>query len=439
MTMNMQITPSVLRGDVSLLVPGDKSISQRVALLAGLASGESVVTGFLRSEDCLNTLNAMKSLGATVIDHGNELRITGRANQFIPPTAPLNMGNSGTGMRLLTGLLAGLPLDVELTGDASLCSRPMRRIKDPLAAMGAQITLTGDKETAPIHLRGGGLKGITYTMPMASAQVKSCILLAGLFADGETVVYEPAPCRDHTERIFQTLGIPLSIQDNRIALQGFGATGPAIKGFTLQVPGDLSSAAFFLVLAACQPGLKLTVENLGLNPGRTAMLDVLKRMGCNMTIEPTEGAGREPMGRVTVEGGILHGIEIGGREIPSLIDELPILAVAAALAKGTTVIKDARELRFKESDRIAVMCANMQAMGVNVKEQPDGMIIDGGCKITGGVALESHGDHRITMSLAILSLWANESVQLNNVACVNTSYPDYWHDLRTMGATVHEC
>ncbi|MDD4735058.1 MAG: 3-phosphoshikimate 1-carboxyvinyltransferase [Kiritimatiellae bacterium] len=434
----IRVAPGLTCGVYRMSVPGDKSISQRVALLAGLARGESVVTGYLRGEDCLNTLRAMERLGARVRDTGETLIIEGTGNALVQPNNPLNLGNSGTGTRLLAGLLAGFPLSVTLTGDSSLCSRPMRRIQEPLEQMGATVRLTGEKGTAPIFIQGGALKGITYRMPMPSAQVKSCVLLAGLFAEGRTVLLEPAKSRDHTERLFRTLGVPLEMTDGRLELEGFGTKGPDLRGFTIRIPGDISSAAFCLVAAACTPGLRLTIEGVGLNPGREAILSVLHRMGASVVITPRDGAGEEPMGDLTVEGGTLQGTEIGGPEIPSLIDELPILAVAGALASGETVIRDAGELRFKESDRIAVMVRHLTAMGVQVSETTDGMVIQGGTPIRGGVELDAHGDHRIAMSMAVMALFAEEPVTLRQVECVSTSYPAFWNDLKRLGAQVHE-
>lgn len=415
-------------------VPGDKSISHRVAMLSAIATGTSHLKGFLRSEDCLNTLKAVETLGTRVEITPERIQITG--GSWTNPRRPLDMGNSGTGMRLLTGLLAGRPWTTELTGDASLRSRPMKRIQAPLEQMGARVELMGPGGCAPIRLTGGALRGIAYPMPVASAQVKSCILLAALFAEGETRIEEPLPTRDHTERAFQVMGIPLQTDGNRITIQGHGPRGPALRARDWAVPGDFSSAAFWLVAAAFL-GTAVTVQNVGLNPRRTALLDVLKRMGADLAVVPEgDSSAAEPSGAITIHSADLRGTEIGGAEIPNLIDELPIAAVAGALARGTTIIRDARELRVKESDRIAGMVANLRALGVSADEREDGMRVSGGTTVRGGVALDCYGDHRVAMAMAILALRASAPVRIRGIACVNTSYPDFWHHLTMLGARV---
>ncbi|MCU0858697.1 MAG: 3-phosphoshikimate 1-carboxyvinyltransferase [Pontiellaceae bacterium] len=417
-------------------VPGDKSVSQRIAMLAALAKGTSEVRGFLRGEDAMSTLGAMCSLGATAKYDGDLLRIIGTGGRFIEPVNPLDMGNSGTGTRLLAGLLAGQKLTATLIGDASLSRRPMGRIKTPLELMGAKIDLTGEKGTLPMTVHGTPLYGIRYELPMASAQVKSAVLLAGLFAEGKTTVVEPRPTRDHTEKLFQALEIPLHIDGLEITLNGFGPGGPKIAARKLTVPGDFSSAAFWIAAVAARPGAELIVRGVGINPRRTALLDVLTRMGAMIDVEVTEDLG-DPIGTVVVHGAQLRGTEIGGDEIPNLIDELPMLAVTGALAKGDTVIRDAAELRVKESDRIAVMAAHLRAFGVEVEESPDGMTVRGGAKLhTPAEALASHGDHRITMSMAMLATFADAPVRLADVDCVATSYPDFWNHLKQLGGRV---
>lgn len=415
-------------------VPGDKSISHRVAMLAALTIGPSRLTGFLRSEDCLNTLKAMECLGAQVEIAPEFIQVTGRP--WANPGRPLDMGNSGTGLRLLTGLLAGRPWTTELTGDQSLRSRPMQRIRAPLEQMGARVELMGAGNCAPIRITGGALRGITYPMPVASAQVKSCILLAALFAEGETRIEEPLPTRDHTERAFQELGIPLRADGNRIALRGYGPRGPVLKARDWAVPGDFSSAAFWLVAAAVL-GTDVTVRNVGLNPRRTALLNVLKRMGAKLSVVPESAPlAAEPFGAIVIHGSDLRGAKIGGAEIPNLIDELPIAAVAGALARGTTVIRDARELRVKESDRIACMVANLRALGIPADEREDGMCVSGGAAVRGNVELDCYGDHRVAMAMAILALKASAPVRIRGIACVNTSYPEFWQHLTALGAKV---
>lgn len=423
------IHPAGLFGG-ELTVPGDKSISQRTAMLAALAQGTSSIRGFLTGEDALSTLRALCALGASAVFEGDLLKITGTGGKLKPPVNPLDMGNSGTGTRLLAGLLAGQPgMETTLTGDASLSRRPMGRIRLPLDQMGAQIQLTGEKGTLPITIRGAALKGIRYDLPVASAQVKSCVLLAGLFAEGQTTVVEPRPTRDHTEKLFQTLDIPIQVNGLEISIQGFGPQGPQIRAKHLTVPGDFSSAAFWIAAAAARPGATLTVRNVGLNPRRTALLDALKRMGAQIETDCTVEQG-DPIGTVQVTGTTLHGTHIGGDEIPNLIDELPMLAVTGALAEGSTVIRDAAELRVKESDRIAVTTAHLRAFGVQVEEHPDGMTVTGPAVLKSPEKpLASHGDHRIAMSMALLATCADRPVTIDDTGCVATSYPTFWDHL----------
>ncbi|MBU4366369.1 MAG: 3-phosphoshikimate 1-carboxyvinyltransferase [Verrucomicrobia bacterium] len=430
---NVTIHPCrVLAGTVR--VPGDKSISHRVAMLSCLTIGPSRLTGFLRSEDCLNTLKAMECLGARLEITPERIQVTGRP--WACPRQPLDMGNSGTGLRLLAGLLAGRPWTTELTGDQSLRSRPMQRIQAPLEQMGARFEMMGAGNCAPIRITGGALRGIAYPMPVASAQVKSCILLAALFAEGETRITEPLPTRDHTERALGVLGLPLRTDGNQITIRGYGPHGPDLTARDWTVPGDFSSAAFWLVAAAVL-GTDVTVQNVGLNPRRTALLDVLKRMGADLAVVPeTASLAAEPSGAITIRGADLRGTDIGGAEIPNLIDELPIVAVAGALAHGTTVIRDARELRVKESDRIACMVANLRALGIPADERADGMCVSGGATVRGGVELDCYGDHRVAMAMAILALGASAPVRIRGIACVNTSYPEFWQHLTLLGAHV---
>lgn len=420
-----------------LRVPGDKSISHRLAMLCGLASGESVIRNYLMSEDCLNTLRAVEKLGAQVAQSGKEIRIVGTGGRYSQPAADLDMGNSGTGMRLMAGLLAGQSFVSRMTGDASLCSRPMNRIRVPLELMGADIQLLGAGGCAPIEIRGKGLKAIEYTLPMASAQVKSCVLLAGLGVKGRTVVIEPRPTRDHTEKLLTAMGVGLHVDGLKISLEGEGE----LTGGIWDVPGDFSSAAFWIAAAACSEGSDLTIEGVGLNPRRTAFLDVLKRMGADIRVagdrgQRTGGRGQgvggrqwEEVGSVRVRGCKLNGTEISGDEIPNLIDELPLVAVVGALARGRTVIKDAGELRVKESDRISSVAEGLSAFGVIVDEQPDGMVVVGDSVIKGGASIDSHGDHRIAMAMAVLGLFAESAVTIHNVACVDTSYPGFKDDM----------
>lgn len=425
---------AAINGEVS--VPGDKSISHRVAMFAGMASGTSEIENFLQSEDCINTIKVMEALGArSFVTPEGKLNIQGTAGNFIQPAGMLDVGNSGTSMRLLSGILASCPFVSELTGDDSLRSRPMKRIKEPLEMMGATIELTGEKGTAPIKITGAKLKGIDYVLPVASAQVKSCVMLAGLFAEGITRVTEPAHTRDHTERLMIALGLPITLKGLQIEIEGSGGkAAPAIKARAFIIPGDFSSAAFWMVAVAGRAGQSVVIRNVGLNPRRIAMLDVLRRAGVSVTIKEYKNTNHiEPAGDITIKGGKIKAFEVGGDEIPNLIDELPILFVLGALANGTTTIKDAQELRIKESDRIACMAANMRLLGVDCEETPDGMIIRGGGSITPSESVRSYGDHRIAMSMAVLATYATAPVMVQNTACIDTSYPGFWDHLRELG------
>jgi len=433
--MNQAIVSPCGKIGGSIVVPGDKSLSHRVAMVSALASGTSVISGYLRAEDCLNTLKALGALGALVEMHGDQIRVSG--GKWRAPSGALDMGNSGTGMRLMTGLLAGRPWTSELTGDASLRSRPMGRIKEPLEKMGARLELTGAKGCPPIRITGGKLRAIDYEMPVASAQVKSCVLFAALFADGVTSVVEKAPTRDHTENVFRQAGLPLKVDGNKISVPGFGANGPVLEPRAWKVPGDFSSAAFWLAAASARPGCRIDVKGVGLNARRTALLDVLRRMGADITASPENDAKTfEPCGTISVAGAGLRGVAVGGAEIPNIIDELPLVAVLGALAEGTTVISGARELRVKESDRIACMASNLRLAGVELEEKEDGLVINGCKKVRGGATVESYGDHRIAMAMSILALFASGPIVVRNIECVATSYPQFWDHLRSIGADV---
>jgi len=428
------VYPAQLGGAVK--VPGDKSISQRVAMLASLAEGTSKVMGYLNGEDARSTLSAMEQMGAKAEFRDDALYITGVNGQLQQSDEPLDMGNSGTGTRLLAGLVAGAGVEVTMIGDESLSSRPMGRIREPLEQMGAQIGLTGERGTLPMTVAGGQLKGMDYLLPMASAQVKSCVLLAGLFAEGKTTVVEPRPTRDHTEKLFQALEIPIEINGLEISVEGFGQAGPRFKARDFVVPGDFSSAAFWIVAVAARPGAELLLENVGLNPRRTALLDVMKRMGADIEVTVASAKG-DPYGTIRVRGAQLKGTVIEGDEIPNLIDEIPVIAVAAALAEGQTEIRDAAELRVKESDRIAEVVKNLKLFGVEVEEKNDGMIVTGPSVLkTPDVAIESHHDHRIAMSMAILNSFSDGVITINNVGCVDTSYPEFWQHMEQLGGEV---
>jgi len=432
----IMVHPGGFHGGV-VRVPGDKSISHRAALIAGISSGTSSIRGLLQAEDCLHTLQAMESFGArSWFDDEGVLSIQGTGGKFLEPVDPLDVGNSGTGMRLLAGLCAGQSITVTLTGDSSLSDRPMRRIREPLELMGAKVELSANG-TAPMTIRGGGLHGIEYCLPTASAQVKSCCLLAGLYATGRTTVIEPIPTRDHTERMLKALDVPLTVEGKLISVEGYGPQGPKFPAKIYHIPGDFSSASYWLAAAAASPGTTLTVEGVGLNRRRTAMLHVLQRMGAGVEVERTSGPDDlEIFGNVTVCGAELRGTEVGGEEIPNLVDELPLVAVLGALARGRSVIRDAAELRVKESDRIASMAENLTSMGVYVMEREDGMIIEGPTKPSPTRGIRSFGDHRVAMSMSILSIFADQPVCIGNVACVDTSYPEFWKQLQTLGVKV---
>jgi 3-phosphoshikimate 1-carboxyvinyltransferase len=412
-------------------VPGDKSMSHRAAILGGLSNGVCEVSNFLPSEDCLNTLKAMQSLGASfdVIEElpgygPTKLRIHGQSMQLSAPSEPIDCGNSGTGMRLLAGMLAGQTFSSELFGDASLSSRPMGRITVPLAEMGAKLETLGEKPgCAPLRIHGGQLKPIRYEMPVASAQVKSAVLLASMFTEGLTTVIQPAPTRDHTERMFASFGISCETVGNTISMEG----GQMPQACDFTVPGDISSAAFWLVAASAINGSRLVIQDIGLNPTRTAILQVLSRMGAEIVITQQALAG-EPIGQIEVRGAQLQGTTLLDEEIPNLIDEIPVIAVAAALAQGETHIRNARELRVKETDRIATTVENLRKMGVDVEEFEDGMTIRGGNPLK-AANIESHGDHRIAMAFAIAGLFAEGETVIHGTDCINTSYPGFSHHL----------
>lgn len=416
----------------TIIVPGDKSISHRVAILGAMASGSMQVSNYLCSEDCLNTLRAMQQLGAVVTpgDAPQNFRLTGTAHSPQPPAKDIDCGNSGTGMRLMAGVLASLPFRSRLFGDHSLQSRPMKRIIEPLSSMGARITACGEKPgCAPLEIEGGTLKPTQYTLPMASAQVKSAVLLAGMMTTGTTSVHQPAITRDHTERLFAHFGVPCTISEDGLDIT---VTGPArITAADIVIPGDISSAAFWLVAASIVPGSEITLRHVGLNSTRDAIVTVLRRMGADITVTNRVDAG-EPYGDITVKTAkILTATTVLREEIPNLIDEIPVLAVAAAFAEGTTVIRNAAELRVKESDRIATTVGNLRAMGAEVQEYPDGMEITGG-KPLHGATMDSYGDHRIAMGFLMAGLMAEGETTLLNCRNINTSYPGFEAHLREL-------
>lgn len=409
-----------LRG--RLRVPGDKSISHRAIMLGSLAEGTTIISGFLEGEDCLATLRAFRAMGVR-IDGPDQGRVTVHGvglRGLRAPADPLNMGNSGTSMRLMAGILAGQDFDSMLVGDASLTRRPMRRVTAPLAQMGARIE-SADSGTAPLRIRGGQrLTGIDYPLPVASAQVKSCLLLAGLYAEGVTHITEPAPTRDHTERMLEGLGYPLVRENERsVALTG----GGRLTGTDMDLPADISSAAFFLVGASIAPGSDLVLEHVGVNPTRDGVIEILRLMGADIERLNPHLAGGEPVADLRVRYAPLHGIRIPEALVPLAIDEFPALFIAAACAQGKTILTGAEELRVKESDRIQVMASGLANLGVEVEPRPDGIRIRGG-RLAGG-EVDSCGDHRIAMSFAIAALRATGPIRIHDCANVNTSFPHF--------------
>lgn len=419
-----------------LTVPGDKSISHRAVMFAGLCDGTTVIENFLASEDCLCSLHAMHALGADyevleTDDRGKpvKLAVTGHGMQLKAPDGPLDCGNSGTTMRLMSGILAAQPFTTTLSGDESLSKRPMKRVADPLGEMGAVMTGQGEKICAPITIQGTELKAITYTLPVASAQVKSAVLLAGWHTKGKTSVIEPVPTRDHTERLLAHFDVNCRREPCDPAIHGHEGSVVSIHGGQrpvandLYVPGDISSAAFWMVAAGAIKDAKLTIRNVGLNPTRTGIISVLIRMGVKI-VDRMENSVGEPCGNIVIHGGELNGTHIGGAEIPNVIDELPILAVAGALAHGKTTIRNAAELRVKETDRIAAVAHNLRQMGVQVDEFQDGMEITGGADLK-GADLISYGDHRIAMAFAVAGLFAEGTTTISDTDCISTSYPGF--------------
>ncbi|HXF48487.1 MAG TPA: 3-phosphoshikimate 1-carboxyvinyltransferase [Verrucomicrobiae bacterium] len=421
-------------------VPGDKSISHRAALLAAAASGRSEFSNFSPSLDCLATLTCLESLGVEIRKKEDKLSVIGkRFGQFRAPAEPLFCNNSGTTMRLLCGLLAGSDFEVTLDGDASLRGRPMDRVLTPLSKMGLKIVKNGPP---PFTIAGAKLSGIEYALPVASAQVKSAILLAGLQAEGKTVVVEKTPTRDHTERMLAAMKAPIEIsapafdlstlegrlakeqKERRISVSRAESLAP----LTLKIPGDLSSAAFLVAAAVLVPKSKITVREVGLNPTRTAFLNVLKRMGAELNWKVEEEKTGEPVGTITARHSGLKGTKIAGEMVPNLIDELPLLACLAATAEGTTVIRDAGELRKKESDRIAAVTSNLRKMGVKVGELEDGWAIEGPAELT-GTDIETFGDHRIAMAFSVLGLAASGETLISQPECVEVSFPGFFDAL----------
>ena len=416
----------------AIRVAGDKSISHRSIMMGSLAEGMTHVSGFLEGEDALATLNAFKAMGVKIEGPDNgKVVVHGVGMQGLQqPQASLDVGNSGTSMRLMSGLLAGQAFFTTLIGDESLTKRPMKRVTDPLALMGAQIETT-ETGTSPLNISPvAALKGIDYDMPMASAQVKSCLLLAGLYAEGETWVTEPAPTRDHTERMLQGFGYEVMQDGPRRGVKG----GGKLTACDIDVPADISSAAFFLVGASIAEGSDLTLQHVGMNPTRDGVINILQLMGADIQVSNERVIGGEPVADLRVRSAKLKGIQIPEDQVPLAIDEFPALFVAAACAEGETVLTGAEELRVKESDRIQVMADGLIALGVDAKPTPDGIVIQGGS--IGGGSVDSHGDHRIAMSFAMAALRATGDISIDDCANVNTSFPGFVELAASVGLKV---
>jgi len=412
-----------LAGEVS--PPGDKSISHRAVMLNALTDSTATVTNLAPGDDVRSTIRCLRALGVSIKRREDSTIIYGTAKAGLKePEDVLNAGNSGTTIRLMAGILAAQPFFSVITGDASLRSRPMKRIIEPLQQMGAGIWGRDDGSLAPLAIHGGRLRGIDCRLPVASAQVKSAVLLAALFARGKTTVEEPSKSRDHTERMLRSMGARLETSGTRVELK----PGGGLKPLSLRVPGDISSGAFWMVAAAIHPEARITIRDCGMNPTRTGVIDALKAMGTRLKIANERLEGDEPVADITVESSRLQGIEISGDLIPRLIDEIPVLAVAACMADGRTAIRDAAELRVKESDRIAATVAELSRLGARIEELPDGMIIYGGKRLM-GTEVSSHLDHRLAMSLAVAGLVAKGRTTILQADSVAISYPGFWHDL----------
>ena len=420
--------PSRLSGE--LTVPGDKSISHRSLILNAMAHGKALVTGLSNGEDVMSTMDCLRRMGVEITSGSSpgEYTVVGQGPVLKEPSDILDAGNSGTSMRLLSGLLAAQPFFSVLTGDSSLRSRPMGRITEPLQQMGARVLGRRNGSLAPLVIQGGSLRGIEYDLPVASAQVKSCIMLAGISAAGDTVIHQPALSRDHTERMVTAMGA--TVEEDGLDL--------LLKPGTLQtvdiaVPGDISSAAFWIVAGLCHANSRVLVQGVGLNPSRTGIIDALQAMGAGDSLqllnERTEGG--EPVADVLATPAELRGTEIGGNMIPRILDEIPILAVAACFATGETVIRDAAELRVKESDRIATTVEELSRLGADIEAREDGMVIRGTGKLTGATC-QSHGDHRLAMAMAVSGLLAEGETRVNGSADASVSYPTFWEDLELL-------
>ncbi|WP_370552082.1 3-phosphoshikimate 1-carboxyvinyltransferase [Geobacter sp. SVR] len=421
---------SRVRGEIC--VPGDKSISHRSIMLGAIANGVTTVQGFLRGEDNMATMKAFRAMGVTIDDDGQIITIHGKGLRGLSePSDVIDCGNSGTTIRLITGLLAGQSFFSVVTGDQYLRKRPMKRVVEPLSLMGATISGRAKGSLAPLAISGGALKGIRYQSPVSSAQIKSALMLAGLYAEGETTVLEPSLSRDHSERMFRLFGASVDSFDGGVTVRG----GSELQAREVVVPGDISSAAFFIVAALITPGAELLIRNVGVNPTRTGVIDILTAMGGSIELLDQREVSGEAVADLLVRSSHLKGIEIAGSVVPRAIDEFPAICVAAACAEGTTTLRDARELRVKETDRIAAMAVNLRRLGVQVEECEDGMDIEGVERLGGGM-VESFGDHRIAMSFSIAALVSDGGITIDDIDCVATSFPTFYPLLETVAEAV---
>ena len=415
-----------LSGEV--IVPGDKSISHRTIMLGSIAKGDTEVEGFLQGADCLSSIACFEKMGVNIENENGKVIVHGRGLHGLKkPESVLDVGNSGTTTRLMSGILAAQPFTSTVNGDASIQKRPMKRIMTPLSMMGADISSVNGNDCAPLLINGKNLHGIHYDSPVASAQVKSAILLAGLYADGETSVTEPDVSRNHTELMFEQFGVSIRTEGKTVTVQ------PAEELYAQKVivPGDISSAAYFLVAGAITPDSCITIKNVGINPTRDGILRVLADMGADLTIEKTSGDIGEPTADLTIRTSNLKGCTIGGEIIPTLIDEIPVIAILACFAEGETVIRDAAELKVKESNRIDVMVQNLKAMGVDIEATEDGMVIRGGKQLHGAV-IDSKLDHRVAMSFAVAAMNAEGETEIAGAYCVTISYPNFYSDMQML-------
>ncbi|MFD2974197.1 3-phosphoshikimate 1-carboxyvinyltransferase [Peribacillus deserti] len=422
----LHLTGAALKGEID--IPGDKSISHRAVMFGAVAEGKTTIKNFLPGADCLSTIACFSRLGVKIEQEGSNVMVHGKGfGGLKEPSELLDTGNSGTTTRLMLGILAGLPFHSVIAGDDSIAKRPMSRVVKPLAEMGADIDGRHQGEYTPLAVRGGKMEGIRYSLPVASAQVKSAILLAGLQAEGETMVLEPVKTRDHTENMIKQFGGTVEVDGNCVKLQG----PQSLHAADIMVPGDISSAAFFLAAGAIAKNSSIILKNVGLNPTRTGIIEVLQQMGANIEIIPNQAESFEPAGDIIISSSNLKGIEIGGDLIPRLIDEIPIIALLATQAQGRTIIKDAAELKVKETNRINTVADELTKLGANIVPTDDGMIIEGRTGLH-GAAVQSYGDHRIGMMLAVASLIADGEILLSNADAVEVSYPQFFDHLYSL-------